>query len=166
MIRSDGNPFGRIAATRRPPAASIGMETGNPNGRKKLSMAYKAVRTLSHFLLIMCRLGLHSPRRAVSKANGPSTALSSSTETTARTTGTVSKTSPRSVARKLQPAVLAAVSLAVLRPALLLPRLVPPPRLVPAARPRWARPVPTLARSTAPGSTVRTMIQTATTTNS
>jgi hypothetical protein len=97
---------------------------------EKLSMAYKAVHTLSHFLLyflIMCGLRPHSPRRAASKANGPSTTLSSSTGTTARTTGTVSTTPPRSVARKLLSAVVS-------RPALLPPRLLPPPRLVPAAR--------------------------------
>jgi len=96
MIRSDGIPFSRIAAMRRPPLASIGMETGNPNGRKNCPW---------HIM----RLRLHSPRRAASKANGPSTALSSSAGTTARTTGTVSTTPPRSVARKLQPAMLTAI---------------------------------------------------------
>jgi hypothetical protein len=47
--------------------------------------------------------------------------------------------------------MLAAVSLPVPRPALLPPRLIPPPHLVPAACPRRARPVPTLSQSTAPG---------------
>ena len=129
----------------------------------KLPMAYNAVRALHYFqpfVIDLIRLRKPSPRPVASKANGPSTALSNSTGTTARLTGAASARGRHTVAGKLQ-------RVAPLAPSLLAtPLLVPPrrsartARLAPTTRPQPAHLVPALVLSTIVGSAIQMMTMT------